>query len=276
MTLTVMTGLDAGRHVLLEDRPLVLGRSPDTDLVIDDPGVSRRHAAVGGSSEEGFFVEDLGSTNGTFVDGQRVERAALTSGSTIQLGPDACVRLAVSDAVEELLQRQLYEASIRDPLTHAFSRKYFGDRLKAEVARARRGHAEVSLIIVDIDHFKSLNDGYGHLAGDRALSAVAAAVARTVRAEDLLARLGGDEFAILADNADRAQALQLAERIQRRIRNLHFGVSSGTLSVTLSVGVASLQELPRGRRSPSALFALADRRLYEAKATGRDRVCSDG
>ncbi len=216
-TLTVMNGLDAGRIAAIEGgAAVVVGRDPDVDLWSDDPSISRRHARFGRDAEGNVYVEDLGSTNGTFVRGQRVTLARLAPGDYVQLGATLLVRFEIIDGTDEALRRQLYEASVLDPLTHAYNRRYFAKRLAAEVAHARRGRTSLAALMFDVDHFKEFNDRFGHLPGDRALCFVTAQVMRLIREEDLLARYGGDEFVALARTPE-DQAVRLAGRLRGAI-----------------------------------------------------------
>jgi len=271
-TLTVMTGLDAGRPFLIPPTGLTIGRAPDMDLVADDRTVSARHARVRPRHDGTYCIEDLGSTNGTFVGSSRVERVALATGDRVQLGSAFRLRFAVSDAGDVALHAGLYESSIRDALTRAFNRRYLAERLVLEIVHARRVAGAVAVLLFDLDRFKALNDEYGHLAGDRALVAVANEVRRTMRQDDVFARYGGEEFVILARDTTHADAIRLAHRVRRAIAELWFSARRRRFSVTTSVGVASLCELVDPSASGDAIIALADARLYIAKAAGRDCV----
>ena len=270
-TLTVLTGLHAGRTVAIGGAPVTIGRGNDADLVLDETGVSRLHARVVRTSGGGFYVEDLRSMNGTFVGATRVDFAPLGGGELLQLGPHLRMRFAIVDAVDEALSRQLYESSVRDPLTHVFNRRYLTDRLLAEVARARRAGGDVTMLMIDVDGLKTVNDSFGHLAGDRLLSTVAARIRRTLRVEDVLARYGGDEFVVIAVGTERAAAEQLAERVRRAVEALRMRARGHEVRVTTSIGVASLAELA-ANTEPAALLALADSRMYGAKMSGRNKV----
>jgi diguanylate cyclase (GGDEF)-like protein len=170
------------------------------------------------------------------------------------------------------LQRRLYESSVRDPLTHAFNRAYFADRLMVEIAVAHRGDGETSLLKIDLDGLKQVNDRHGHLSGDRALSFVAARIASVTRMGDVLARYGGDEFVVLAGHTSLAQALVLAERVRHVVEQLCFAAGGERVAMTVSIGVASLREIEIHGGSGEAVVALADERLYAAKRAGKNRV----
>jgi two-component system, cell cycle response regulator len=262
-------GSQLGQVIALRGQPVRIGRQQDCDVWLDDGGISRRHAQVV-PALGGYTVEDLGSANGTFVQGQRVERQQLRDGDLIQFGPTVVFRYSVTDEEHEGLLKQLYAASVTDSLTGAYNREHLESRLQAELSYARRHKSEVSLVMFDIDHFKAVNDTYGHPAGDAVLIAVSSAVARALRNEDVFARYGGEEFAIILRNIDRESARRVGERIRLCVASLKVRHAEHVLGVTISVGCAAMTELPDP--STDGLIALADRRLYAAKHGGRNRV----
>ncbi|MBX3190138.1 MAG: GGDEF domain-containing protein [Labilithrix sp.] len=274
-TLTLMTGINAGQVFAVDGTEHVIGRGTEADLWIEDGGVSRRHARIACRSDGRYFVEDLGSTNGTFLGSQRIETCEIRGGDRIQLGPQVILRFAITDDAEEELQRRLYESSTRDALTRIYNRKYFTERLTAEVAYSRRHKVKLAVLLLDVDDFKQINDTYGHLAGDMVLRLVSAQMQRLIRVEDLLARYGGEEFVILARSTGKTDAIRLAERIRESISELEITVDDRSLRVTMSIGLASLPDVaPEG--GSTELIALADTRLYKAKGDGKNRVCSEG
>lgn len=274
-TLTVLSGINAGQVFALDHAEYEIGRGTEADIWIEDGGVSRKHAILSHRSDGRFFVEDCGSTNGTFVGTQRIKVSELRSGDRIQLGPNVLLRFAITDDREDELQRRLYESSTRDPLTRLYNRKYFTERLSAEVAFSTRHKVKLAVLMIDLDDFKAMNDTYGHLAGDMILRAVGAQMQRLVRVEDLVARYGGEEFVILARSTGKTAATQLAERVRQAIANVAIPFDDTALRVTASIGVAALQDVaPDG--GPTELLVLADERLYRAKAEGKNRVCTDG
>jgi diguanylate cyclase (GGDEF)-like protein len=270
-TLTIMSGMEAGRVIPLEDST-VIGRERSQGLSIEDPGLSRSHAHVGRREDGGFYIEDLESTNGTLVNGRRVVMAAhLEPGDYIQLGGSLLLRFAMIDATDEEMRRQLFESSVHDPLTRVYNRRYFFQRLDAEANSAKRKHDSLALLLIDVDEFKHFNDTFGHMPGDRALCFIAAQVARTLRAGSVLARYGGEEFVVLLPGTPHGDALRLAERVRAEVEGLRFSVAANSVSLTISIGVASLSELAPGEDA-TALVSLADERLYAAKRAGRNRV----
>lgn len=249
----------------------VIGRDPLADIVIEDAAVSRRHARIVTSGDR-YFVEDLGSANGTYVGGTRVPRRELQDGDRVQLGPRVVLRFALLDEAEEIMHRQLFESSTRDALTGAYNKKYITERLVAEVAHAQRHRSSLEVIVFDLDRFKQVNDVYGHLIGDAVLRAVADRVHAVIRSEDVFGRFGGEEFVLISRSSD---VTRLAERIRAAVEQLAIPTDRGPLRVTLSLGVARLDEVGDDATAET-LLERADLRLLTAKRSGRNRVCSVG
>ena len=169
----------------------------------------------------------------------------------------------------EKMQQELHEATVRDTLTQLYNRVYFLNRLESAVDYARRSGESVSLLMVDVDHFKHVNDAHGHLAGDQALRSFAAACTRMLRSYDVVARFGGEEFMVLLPNTNSTIACDVAERLRRITEQTVIQTdNSVTFCITVSIGVATW-----GPRSESAhaMLAQADTALYQAKHQGRNR-----
>ncbi len=269
--LTVLTGLNAGQVFTLDADETTIGRGREVQVRVEDVGISRAHSRVVRTMEGKFLVEDLGSTNGTFVAGRKIERAELHTGDRIQIGPNVVLRFAILDEAEEQLAHQLYEASTKDALTKVYNRKYFIERLAAEVAYAHRHKSPLSVILFDLDHFKKVNDTHGHLAGDVVLRVVAAQVQRTIRTEDVLARYGGEEFVILVRGIPHPNVAHFGERVRKAVERLTIPWEQITVRATISIGVSSHSDLP-DTATGDVLLHLADERLYSAKSGGRNRV----
>ncbi|MCK6535003.1 MAG: diguanylate cyclase [Polyangiaceae bacterium] len=268
---TVLTGPEPGRIFALDADELVFGREePAVGRIVDD-GLSRRHARViarGGST----YIEDLGSTNGTFVGEQRLTGPRkLDDGDRIALGQNVVVKFSLVDALEEEAQRSLYESTVRDPLTRAFNRRYLEERLTSEHSYAARHGSDLTLAMLDIDHFKRINDTWGHAAGDLVLKKVSAAVSRSLRTEDVFARYGGEEFVVVLRGIPPDKALQFAERVRALVEGMAIVFEGHSLPVTTSVGVATMTAT-RAFASSAELLSAADGALYAAKNAGRNRV----
>ncbi|MGZ3473575.1 MAG: diguanylate cyclase, partial [Polyangiales bacterium] len=242
---------------------------------LDSDGVSRKHARIVKQGED-FIVEDLGSTNGTWIEDESVKFRKLSDGDRVQVGTEVIVRFTCLDDMEAQLQQQLYESAVRDPLTRAYNRKHFVERLRSEIGHALRHRGNLSLILLDIDHFKHVNDTWGHPAGDAVLRAISAAIQKAIRVEDVFARIGGEEFALVARGIDAQNGVLFAERLRRGIERLVIPWQNTTLPITSSFGVATLTEMYSGEAPKSLdgdiLVARADQRLYQSKTGGRNRV----
>jgi len=271
--LTVVSGPNIGRVYSVRDGETVLGRGKEAHVRMEDAGASRAHARIVLGEGGRYVLEDLKSTNGTFVAGRRVEQAELSSGDRIHIGPNIVVSFAILDAQAERLAHQHYESSVRDPLTRAHNRRYLVERLASEIAYARRHASRLALILFDLDHFKRVNDTSGHLAGDEVLRDLAALVSRMIRAEDVFARFGGEEFVILVRGISHANVGRFAERLRSAVERLEIVHDDAVLKVTISAGYSSLDEFPDADRSPETMLRVADERLYRAKTGGRNRVC---
>lgn len=267
--LMVVAGASVGRLVRIDGR-MTLGRSGDAELRLDEDGVSRRHAALAQLPDGTVEISDLGSTNGTFVNDERVERRVLRDGDRVVVGGATILKFSYQDAVEEALQRNLYASATRDALTGAHNRRWFDEAAARELAFSKRHDRPLALVLVDIDHFKRVNDTFGHPAGDAVLRTVGEIVIRTVRREDAVARYGGEELAILLRDTNLVDAATCAERVRSAIAAARVDYESNIIQVTASFGVAVV----RGRdcASPTDLVRLADERLYSAKERGRNRV----
>lgn len=255
--------------VLLECERLLFGRDETSDIVLMDSGVSRRHAELVNDGDQ-YSIVDLGSTNGTLVNGSPVDRSVLQSGDTVRVG-SFIFRFLSADSVETQYHETVYNALVRDALTGTMNKRYLLESMQREIARAVRQKATLSVAILDIDHFKRVNDTHGHLVGDEVLKEFGNRMTEISRADDLLARYGGEEFCLLLADTGLAEALEIMERCRQRISALPFMTADGPLDITASFGVACLD--PIEATDPLELIKLADAKLYEAKKTGRNRVC---
>lgn len=266
-------GAELGRVIRLAPERVRVGRSQECELWLSDDGVSRRHATLLRHGDL-YVVEDDKSANGTFVAGVRVTRQELHDGDVVQFGPSAVFRYTLSDESQESLLRQLYDASVTDSLTGAHNREHFDTQLRSELSYARRHGTDVALVLFDVDHFKRVNDNFGHQAGDQVLMQIATTVRNTVRSEDVFARYGGEEFALVLRGIDVEGAGAVADRLRERIGAIKVTTEKGPVSITVSAGCSSL--LSADDKTPDALIASADRRLYAAKHAGRNRVVISG
>jgi two-component system, cell cycle response regulator len=268
--LIVLAGSAMGEMFKLSRKQTIIGRGQTAHIRMMDEGVSREHCEIQSEGEH-MILHDLGSTNGTFCRGMRIDRHTLEDGDKILVGSSTVLKFTYHDSLDELFQRQMYESALRDDLTKTFNKKYFTDRLESEFAFALRTKADLSLVTFDLDHFKEVNDTHGHPAGDQVLSEVAQTVAVLIRVEDVFARIGGEEFAVICRGADRVQGQTVAERIRQAVEAHRFVLDDQVIPVAISAGVASV---PNPRITDAQSFvAAADQALYDAKRGGRNRVC---
>jgi diguanylate cyclase (GGDEF)-like protein len=268
--ISAKTPASVGRMVKLDKPETVMGRSTETQLQIEDDGVSRKHAKVTMRGPGDFQLMDLGSTNGTYLNGVKVSIASLTDGDKIQVGSNTVLNFEIKDELEEQYQKNIYESATRDGLTRVFNKKYLMDTLRKEFSYCLRHRVPLSLVMLDVDHFKVINDTYGHPAGDQVLLKLAAKVAETIRQEDVFARYGGEEFVLLLRESAADRAIRCAERCRKAVDMTEFMFNGTPIRVTISLGVATLFD--SDFTQPEDLLAAADRYLYRAKSGGRNRV----
>jgi diguanylate cyclase (GGDEF)-like protein len=268
--IVIVTGsAGAGKMVRL-DGELVIGRVATAGFRIDEDGVSRQHAKLVIAPEGTVQIIDLDSRNGTFVNGDRVTRCDLRDGDKIQIGNTTILKFSYQDAMDEELQKNLYESATQDGLTKLANKKSFTEVLAREVSFAERHGRPLALSMFDVDHFKKVNDTFGHPAGDHVLRTLAQIVLSKVRAEDIVARVGGEEFAILLRDSATDAAVHCAERVRAAVQAASIVFDGKRIPITISIGVGTLA--PGQHLTPAQLVALADQRLYQAKQTGRNKV----
>jgi diguanylate cyclase (GGDEF)-like protein len=271
-TVTFLAGADMGRIHRFDAGRTVAGRDPGVELPIDCDLASRRHAEFILCATGETFVRDLDSTNGTLVNGEQVRGLTrqLHEGDRIQIG-SVTLKFALQDPLEEAVQHTLYGAATRDPLTGVYNRRHLFERFEQEFAFAIRHATPLALALFDLDHFKRINDRYGHDAGDTVLRAVADYIRARVRCEDVFARYGGEEFALLMRDTTLAQAGLVADRVRSGLSRHAIDAGNAIVTMTLSAGVAATT---CGKfETPTDLVRQADRLLYEAKSAGRDCTC---
>lgn len=258
------------KQIPLAKGTIVLGRGQDADVRLDDELVSRKHCAV---SFDGIHVtvSDLGSTNGTYVDGQQIMQAELDSDKRLQIGR-MVLKVEFKDKSEEAFDKALYEAATIDPLTKISNRRNFFDRSLGELALARRNNYFIHTIMVDADHFKHVNDTWGHQCGDMVLKEVARILNEEKRECDLLARYGGEEFLILLAGIGPEDAKKSAERFRMAIERHRFSWKDTIIPVTISLGLCS--RLGESIPKIEEMIADCDKMLYVAKESGRNQVAS--
>jgi two-component system, cell cycle response regulator len=267
--LVVLAGASVGEMYKIEHETTVIGRGQKAAIRLLDDGISREHAQLVVQNER-IVLQDLGSTNGTYCNGLKVDKKELVDGDKILVGSTTILKFTYHDNLDEIFQKQMYESALRDGLTKAFNKKYFTDRLESEFTFAVRHGAPLTLVLFDIDHFKKVNDTHGHQAGDHVLAEVSTLMSGALRAEDVFARYGGEEFAVICRGSDLAQGLIVGERLRKSVEGHRFMYEETAIPVTISVGLAGLPEA--AVKDAAELVSVADQALYKSKREGRNRV----
>ena len=281
--LVVINGVDLGKKYELTQEQTIIGRSSKVDIQIDEESISRNHAVIENDGKE-VVIRDLRSTNGTYVNDRPTNEHGLRDGDQVKVGRTIFKFLTGSN-VEASYHDEIYRLTTTDGLTQVYNKRYFLQEMEREMSRCLRYKRDLSLVMLDIDHFKPVNDTYGHLAGDHILKQCAQRIVGSVRRDDIFARYGGEEFVLLLPEIAKHQAVKTAEKIRVTIENEPFTFDNVDISITLSLGVADIREYEARSGNGSqdanhevntfAFIKLADDRLYKAKEQGRNRVVSD-
>jgi diguanylate cyclase (GGDEF)-like protein len=262
------TGPAMGTRFPLGDAPILVGRGEGCDIRLREDSVSRRHLRIERDGP-GYRVTDLQSTNGTYVNEERVATGLLKDGDYLHIGNCICRYLAGGN-VEAQYHEEIHRLTIIDALTDVYNRRYFIEFLGHELASAARYRRPLALTLFDIDRFKEVNDQLGHLGGHAALRELAGRVKRIVRTADVVARYGGEEFAVVMPDTNHAQAVQCGERLRRLVASRPFDFHGQAFQVTVSLGVATFTG--QDWMTTRELIAQADTQLMRAKQNGRNRV----
>jgi diguanylate cyclase (GGDEF)-like protein len=254
---------------IVDGSELTIGRSAQADISLSGlPAISRGHARISRQSAD-VIIQDLGSRNGTFLRGEKLNGpTTLKHGDQITI-ESVHIRFISGSDSEQAYHEALYDMVMHDDLTQTYNRRKYENEVERDFARAIRHKRELSLVLIDVDHFKAINDRYGHPCGDAVLQQIAGLITRQLRREELLARVGGDEFLVLCPEVGAAGVSILAERLRAAIDSHPFRRGDLTLHVTCTFGVA---ELTPDIHNPAELYAAADAHLYAAKSAGRNRV----
>ena len=251
-----------------------LGRDVECDIVVDDSSVSRVHAVIN-ALPDGYILTDLDSTNGTWIaDTPVTESRQLNGGELIRIG-NTILKFMMALDEEAQYHAVVHDLMTRDSLTNAWNRGYLVSLIRRQLEMCRDTRSRLSLIMIDLDRFKRINDRYGHLVGDEVLRVFCERTRGCLRKTDILGRFGGDEFIIVCPATSLTDGVALAEKICETVAGSRFQTHAGQIKITCSLGAVSTdgQSLP----DFDALVSAADTLLYRAKAQGRNGVhCSDG
>lgn len=271
--LVVLIGPPAytGKQFSLQQSETIVGRSVECGIFIDDRSLSRNHARFMIMGND-VSVVDMGSTNKTVVNGYTLPVLTphrLKNNDQIKTG-NVVFKFLERGSLEAISSKEVQDRVTKDALTGAYSKSDFLSRGPELIKRAETLGEPLSMIVFDIDHFKKINDGYGHPGGDYVLKELGHILTtKMVRSNDYFARYGGEEFVIVLSGSNSRQALDVAERIRQMIQSHEFVYEGKRIQVTVSLGVA---ERGQFEKTWEQIFDRADKALYHSKNSGRNRV----
>jgi two-component system cell cycle response regulator len=272
--LTIIAGseIDFGKHFVLERQRTAIGREKANDIALSDGRVSKAHCEISvirsARGIEHISILDLDSTNGTFVNGEAVVQATLKAGDKIQAG-STILQLSYSDEIEREYHAKLFDFAARDALTGLYNKRFIINELENYCRIARRSERAFSIILIDIDDFKRINDRFGHLSGDEYLKRLAELIRNSLREQDIAGRIGGEEFLVILPETAIEGALQLAVRVRKNIEEYVMPFQNAEIRATISAGVCQYE---KGLKDIKEFLELADQAMYEAKKSEKNKV----
>ena len=262
-------GPDIGRRIPLVNSQYIVGRDSEAGLVVSRSSVSRNHARLFVDDDGNWWVEDLNSTNGTFVNEQRIRSQQLADADQVRFG-DAIYKFLSGSNIESAYHEAIHNMAIQDGMTGIHNKRFFMEFLEREIAVASRHGHPLTLVMFDVDHFKKVNDSFGHLAGDAVLKDLSQRIRPRIRREDLFARYGGEEFACVLPSTALPGGIVFADQLRGLIEQRPCVFEDKVIHFTISLGVTTLHR--ETGVDPTGLIKRADDNLYAAKRGGRNRV----
>ncbi|MGE5242230.1 MAG: diguanylate cyclase domain-containing protein [Bacteroidota bacterium] len=254
---------------LSDGKELAIGRAPDNDVCITDQGVSQHHARVGVTAEGAIFIEDLDSTNGTYVNGEKITRQTLRDGDKVLIRPHHVLQFRYqANPAPETADRNAADAT-RDALTGLHPRHYLLMQMDEGFFRARAQNENLALLMFEVDHFKKITETHGPAVGEMVLREVAKVVSSVLGREDVFARHENHIFGALLRNRADAAAAVLAQRIRRSVKYHPFLHNAERIYITVSLGIGFLA---RNMKSPMDFLSETLSNLAKARRAGRDTI----
>jgi diguanylate cyclase (GGDEF)-like protein len=267
--LIVISGGDIGDQHRIKINQTLIGRSINADIQVNDDSASRDHALIL-KDRTGYRVADNESKNGCYINDKKVDESYLHDGDLLRIG-NTIFKFLSRNNIEHAYHEELFRLAKIDGLTEIYNHRHFADSLDNELERAKRYGRELSLLMIDIDHFKKVNDCFGHRAGDHILKALADIFVKRSRRVDYVCRYGGEEFAIILPEVDVMGAFKFASILNESVASRKFKFEDDEINITISIGISDIME---GIETTEELIETADKRLYLAKKMGRNRVIS--
>ncbi|MBC61933.1 MAG: GGDEF domain-containing protein [Zetaproteobacteria bacterium] len=272
------TGGGAGKRYSLVKKENLIGRDPACFITISDLSVSRKHAKIYVGTDT-VSVEDLESINGTFINNIKIKKKiALKDQDMIRIGV-VLFKFFSQENIDGYIQDKVYKMATIDSGTQTYNKQYTLEALETQFLLAKRSNKKLCLIYYDLDHFKTVNDTYGHAAGDQVLLESASNIKKIIRKNDILGRVGGEEFMIILPDFDIQKAVELAESIRKVcegfVHTLNYKENdvekTFDLKQTISLGVSCYI---KSMETTNDLIQDADKKLYISKGSGRNKVTS--
>jgi len=269
--LRVISGPMIGEYFTLSSNSYSIGRDANCQITIKDPKISRKHCQINflqSDSKKDIVINDLNSRNGILLNNTKVKKSAkLNSGDKLKIGSNTFgFYLKFPEEVE--LENYLFKLATRDSTTGLVTKAFFNSSLEFEFKRSQRYKRPMTFVIMDIDHFKNINDSYGHQMGDHVLAELGKLILRELRFEDTGIRYGGEEFAMILPETAEKDAFVLIERIRKKLEKITFKCQEEIFRVTASFGISELKEYITTTKH---LIKTADKAMYHAKNTGRNK-----
>ena len=254
---------------LSDGRVLAIGRAPDNDVCIPDQSVSQHHARVGVTAEGAIFIEDLGSTNGTYVNGEKITRQTLRDGDKVLIRPHHVLKFCYqANPAPETADSHAADAT-RDALTGLYARHYLLMQMDEGFFRARAQNENLALLMFEVDQFKKVTETHGPAVGEMVLREVAKVVSSVLGREDVFARHENHIFGALLRNRADAAAAVLAQRVRRSVKYHPFLHNAERIYITVSLGIGFLA---RNMKSPMDFLSETLSNLAKARRAGRDTI----
>jgi len=265
----IIEGDQIGRIFYLSEGKNIVGRMENTDINLDSSTVSRRHAVINFDNHSRIFIKDLTSSNGTYVNGQRITETELKEGDIFTIGIYK-LKIASLSKHDAAFFQHMTDSAEKDALTGTYNKGSITEMLNTIIAQAAEAKQLLSIAMIDIDHFKRINDTYGHIAGDTVLKHIARLFSTYLRSTDKCGRFGGEEFLIIFKMTSIREAADISGRIQKTIMDHPPVYENKRIEVTVSIGVESNEN--KEINNAEAFIKLADKKLYTAKENGRNRI----
>jgi diguanylate cyclase (GGDEF)-like protein len=267
-------GASLGKRVQLKEMRTSIGRTPEAHVFINEASVSRQHAEIA-TKGDGYEIEDLGSSNGSFINDVKLAartKTLLKDNDMIRMGT-ILFRFVATDNAEALMTDKIYRMATIDSGTDIYNKKYLLDALETEMKSARQNKRPMAIIFYDLDFFRNVNTTLGHPGGDVVLRETCTICKKLIRKADVLGRYGGEEFVIVLPDTDIRVASDLAERLRTALENHVFNIEVEGRIVqhkqTMSLGVS---QFSTEMQTVESLIESADKKLYTSKHTGRNKV----